>query len=280
VTIRIALRLPALAFLALAAAAPALAAPATCPPDSIRVGTTCVDRFEASVWLVQQPARRQPLLKRIANGKVTAQELLDAGAVQLGCDEAPPAIHSAFPLSFPENGNWTPVLGTKPPSPGIYAVSVEGVVPTSCVTWFQAEQACAASGKRLLTNEEWQRAAAGTPDPALIVGPLDCATVTPTAGPVPTGSRTACVSSWGVSDMVGNLSEWVGDWADLNNPFVCDTNAFGDRSCFGGSGLSPLPGALHRGGGWADGSNAGVFAVNANLTPDQNPNDVGFRCAR
>ena len=79
------------------------------------------------------------------------------------------------------------------------------VPPTICVSWFQAEQACAIANKRLLTNQEWQRAASGTPD---------------TGSPVcnvgswigPTGSFLGCVSKWGIADMVGNAFEWVADW--------------------------------------------------------------------
>ena len=34
---------------------------------------------------------------------------------------------------------------------------------------------------------------------------------------VNTGSRANCKSSWGVFDMVGNVDEWVADWADRAN---------------------------------------------------------------
>jgi cysteine-rich repeat protein len=68
-------------------------------------------------------------------------------------------------VAFPDNGQWTAVSGSSPPSPGVYAVSVAGVHPTTCVTWWQAAEACRLSGKRRLTNLEWQDAAADTPDP-------------------------------------------------------------------------------------------------------------------
>jgi len=44
----------ALAFgaLALAVAAPAPAKTLRCAPDAVKVGTTCVDKFEASVWSI------------------------------------------------------------------------------------------------------------------------------------------------------------------------------------------------------------------------------------
>ena len=72
--------------------------------------------------------------------------------------------------------------------------------------------------------------------------------------------------------MVGNVYEWVADWADNNGPSPCTDwttsagIAGGDVSCFGGpggSGASALPGALIRGGDWGHGTFAGVFAVGA-----------------
>jgi len=48
------------------------------------------------------------------------------------------------------------------------------VLPSGCITWFQANQACLLSGKRLLTNREWQGAAASTPDPGTDNGTTDC----------------------------------------------------------------------------------------------------------
>ena len=154
----------ALAFgaLALAVAAPAPAKTLRCAPDAVKVGTTCVDKFEASVWSI--PPSNTSLVKRVQAGKATLAELQAAGAVQLGCTLVVYG-HTAYPVTFPDNGNWVPVPGSNPPSPGVFAASVAGTKPSACTSWFQAVQACAASGKRLLTNEEWQRAAAGTPDP-------------------------------------------------------------------------------------------------------------------
>src|SRR5206468_1262216 len=117
-----------------------------------------------------------------------------------------------YPANFPASGQSTPVLGSSPPSPGVYAVSIPGVHPSACITWFQAAQACRLSGKRLLTGLEWQRAAAGTPDPGTDNGTSDCNISTGKL--LNTGSRAGCKSSWGAFDMVGNAEEWVADWAD------------------------------------------------------------------
>ena len=111
----------------------------------------CIDRYEASVWQVDVTNKK--LINKIQKGSVALGDLTDAGAVQLGCALAPFEL-TDYPSAFPNSGNWRALEGTNPPSPGVYAVSVPGVLPSTCLTWFQAEQACALSGKRLLTNQD------------------------------------------------------------------------------------------------------------------------------
>src|SRR5262249_35616175 len=143
----------------------------------------------------------------------TADMLVAAGALQLGCTN-PKIAHADYPANFPQNGNWAPVVGSNPPSPGVYAASIPGVLPSSCTTWFQAEQACALSGHRLLSNQEWQRGAAGTPAPIVDNGVYDC-NIGSALYPVDSGSRSSCKSAWQVFDMVGNVDEWVADWGPM-----------------------------------------------------------------
>jgi hypothetical protein len=113
-----------------------------CPPDAARVGTTCIDKYEASVWEIPDPTGvNRPLVIKVQKGRATLADLTAGGATQLGC----PFVHTMYPPSFPDDGNWT--------AP-VYAVSVPGVKPSMCITWFQAEQACALSNKRLPTNQE------------------------------------------------------------------------------------------------------------------------------
>jgi len=273
----------------LVVAVPAGAATLRCPPDSVKVGDACIDLYEESVW--QIPPSNTALVKRVLSGRATLSDLTSGGATQLSL--ATTCTHG-FPANFPKDGNWTPVPGSSPPSPGVYAVSIPGVPPSACITWFQAAQACAASGKRLVRNEEWQRAAAGTPDPGNADdGTTTCATNS--ANPANTGSRSSCKSSWGTFDMVGNVDEWVADWSDLANncanwtthtPVVGVPLAGNDVSCFGGDGSSSangfgnLPGALVRGGSRFDGAGAGVFAVHSVFDPPSSNLSIGFRCAR
>jgi hypothetical protein len=122
-------------------------------------------------------------------------------------------------------------------------------------SWFQAEQACALSGKRLPTNREWQRAASGTPNA------IGC----------------------NVEGSVGNMDEFVADWTGYGTACENWPAAYGnDTSCYGGS-TSGVPLALKRGGtSRACIRTPAVFAILQEY-PDSTSDvhgDVGFRCAR
>jgi len=281
-------------------AIPAHAGTLRCPPDSVKVGNVCIDTYEASVW--QIPPSNTVLVKKVQQGKVTLADLTAAGTTEVSlCGTGLPQD----PVNFPLDGNWIPVPGSNPPSPGFYALSIPGVKPTACITWFQANQACLLSGKRLLTNREWQGAATGTPDPGHADdGATTCVThaLAWVRDPVETGSRSSCKSSWGVFDMVGNLAEWVADWADKSEYYTQWTSstagynkiAGDDWSASGGPGYDgtgatapynadpefALPAALVRGGGMHGDVFAGVFSVDARYIPSDRNGDTGFRCAR
>ncbi|HEX9879429.1 MAG TPA: SUMF1/EgtB/PvdO family nonheme iron enzyme, partial [Candidatus Binatia bacterium] len=213
----------------------------SCPPGMVVVGPLCVDKYEASVWSSQ-----------------------DNLATQYGISS------SDYPCSL--NGN--DCRGK------IFAMSLPDVTPSRFVTWFQAQQACANAGKRLLTNAEWQMAAAGTPDDGALCN-------TQLGDVMASGSQAGCVSAWVVHDMVGNLDEWVADWFQDNSRIdsgSMSTEEFGFDGIFGVDEAFPehhrFPGAMLRGGHFNRDTQAGVFALNVSRGPSDRDAQFGFRCGR
>ncbi len=219
----------------------------------VRVGALCVDKYEASVW-------------DNSAGPPAGMQRPDGA---YGCNA---------------NGN---------NCTAIFARSELGVIPSSQITWFQAQQACANSNKRLLTDAEWQMAAAGTPDVA-DDDTFECKTSNAAGAKVNTGSRSRCESRHGVFDMVGNVWEWTADWVQGDNSGAwgpttgtgTTTAAFGSDRMQGvnpasqfGTGQN-FPGAFMGGGNFNEGTASGVFARRADIPPDATRNSVGFRCAR
>lgn len=233
----------------------------TCPPDSVRSGTACIDLYEASVWETTDAA----LIAQIQDGTVTLADLTredgegDAIAIQHG------AGGDDYGLGCPDEGNGCV---------NFYAVSIHGVTPSSFLTWFQAAAAARNAGKRLPSNAEWQAAALGTPDgasPPCIVS---------AAGPGLTGTQD-CESDVGAFDMVGNVSEWVADWVPHST--TCVSVLFSvttDRNCLAGASTAVGPGALIRGGNFSEATGAGVFAVHGTSIPSAVGPAFGFRAAR
>jgi formylglycine-generating enzyme required for sulfatase activity len=210
----------------------------------VRVGSVCIDKYEASVW--SEPN----------------------GGIQYG-------VGAADDYPCDDNGQ---------DCTNIYARSIPGVKPSANITYFQAQQALANAGKRLPTNAEWQTAVAGTPDPGTDNDTTDCNVTEdgfPASDPVNTGSRPACVSRFGAFDMVGNVAEWVADWDEEAG--VCGTwpAAYGsDFTCYGDPTPSGFPGTPVRGGDFGSfGAGAGPFAVNSGR-PSSSLIWWGFRGAR
>jgi hypothetical protein len=109
-----------------------------CNQDAVQVGNVCVDKYEASVWVISSSNTR--LIKAVQNGKIATTADL-SGATQRG------HLGDDYGTGCPDTGN-----GCK----DFYAVSIAGVTPSRYLTWFHAAAACANAGKRLLTNQEWQ----------------------------------------------------------------------------------------------------------------------------
>lgn len=95
--------------------------------------------------------------------------------------------------------------------------SASGQMPWQNITYAQAAAACAVSGKRLCTGEEWWVACTGAADDVYPYGnnygASSCNGVDEgTGGPLPTGDLVACEGGYtGLFDMSGNLREWTDD---------------------------------------------------------------------
>jgi hypothetical protein len=236
-----------------------------CAGDAVAGGTVCIDQYEASVWRVPEPtATNAGLVRRIQHGTATRDDLTAGGATQLG------AIGDDYEPCTDDGQHCTN---------DIYAVSLPSEIPSSRITWFQAQEACANSGKRLPTSAEWQVGAYGTPDPGPDDGTTDCNTGG-TFTVDGTGARSACVSGRGAFDMVGNLEEWVADWVPLSTVCPGWGSFSGDEMCLAGADTTANgPGALLRGGSFVVSGAAGPLRV-IDLTPSHASRFIGFRCAR
>jgi len=269
VTLKVALAAGSLLLTGTALASGPPSGPLTkCSPDAVVSGPGCIDKYEASVWRVpKSTTTNRGLVAKIQQGVATFSDLTGGHATQLGTtgdDYAPCA----------DNGQNC--------AHDIFAVSLAGVTPSASITWFQAQQACRNSGKRLPSNAEWQVAVADTPDPGPDDGMNDCNTAS-TGAAAATGSRRSCVSSRGAFDMVGNLNEWVAEWLARSTTcgaWSADVSPTSDFQCLAGAATEGEPGALMRGGDFLQGSNAGPLAVFGFFEPSFEDITVGFRCAR
>jgi len=222
------------------------------------------------VWRVPNPTTTNgPLVRKIQLGIATAVDLASGGATQLGV----------------EGDDYAPCTDNGQSCAGdIYAVSLPSEVPSAHITWFQAQEACVSSGKRLPTSAEWQVGAAGTPNPGLDNRATDCNSASNVVSA--TGSRSACLSARGAFDMAGNLEEWVADWAPLSTDCTGWGSGIDDRMCLalfqtGTGNAASQPAAPGRGGNWSLGTDAGALAFDATLEVTTVAYlSYGLRCAR
>lgn len=241
-----------------------------------------IDRYEASIW--KDPDGTTPANGPYGAGSITEDPL--------------------FPSSFPPSGKIDNL------SNALYAVSKANVPPSSWMTWFQANLACRASGKRLPTGTEWLLAAMGTPDPPTNSDGSGgtCVTLAANGTKRVAGAATVCISVWGAEDMIGNLAEWTDEWfpgvgkmtsdpidGPVGNPQVYFP--WPPDSDFGNDGTQNidsapvyedlaqnakarigLPAVGTRGGGLTEGTGAGIYSLSVGSSPVVNYPFFGFRC--
>jgi len=194
----------------------------------------------------------------------------------------------------------------------LYGCSVANVYASNHMTWFQAQQACVNAGKDLCTNEDWQAAAAGTPDPgpwpdtneadgcggsAPLTGACNtCAATERKTGRAWTGDfLTSCMSRFGAYDMIGNHHEWTKAWSLYGDPsgdangkqvvpeYKGDGHVMVVPAAYNGvySDNQPVfPAVARRAGAYHEGSSAGVFFFNVYYGAALADGNSGARCCR
>jgi formylglycine-generating enzyme required for sulfatase activity len=122
-----------------------------------------------------------------------------------------------------------------------------GALPRYMASWYEAKASCAATGKRLCTDTEWTLACEGEdrrpypygdgyerdqqacnidkpyiwPHPEKVYDPdAQAAELARLDQREPSGSRASCTSPYGVSDMVGNVDEWVVNASQSGKPHI------------------------------------------------------------
>ncbi len=163
---------------------------------------------------------------------------------------------------------------------GFWPADGEDLRPVRTVSWYDAVAFCAWAGGRLPTEAEWELAAKGAESDERYPWGSEGASCERAVyftnytlcetGPQPVGSRSPDGDSpYGLTDMAGNVAEWVfdryGRYSDeeLSDPTGDDSNRW----------------RVMRGGGFRDVDDSLRTTARWAVLPDRRSEGVGFRCA-
>ncbi len=149
--------------------------------------------------------------------------------------------------------------------------------PVSNISWHSANRYCKWSGKRLPSEEEWEKAARGGAEGNLFPwgNEFDPNKANFSSGKLlSVGMKQEDKSDYGVYDMAGNVMEWTSSWYESYPGSKYKSDDFGRKHKVmrGGEGLS-------KGHYTAIGITLRSY-IRLHAVPDAKGPDLGFRCVK